>query len=68
MDETKINAFKNEAEKLEEKLRGNGYLSTDIVTLAYFLIENNIEKAELLEEKNDGLNDLINKVENLLKL
>lgn len=68
MNKYQKEAFKNVAEDIEYKLREEGYMSLDILSVAYFLLENNIEKSEKLVSSEDNISDLLNRAENILKI
>lgn len=58
--------YRNGADCVEEDLKKFGYLPYDIVAVAYFLLKNNIDKAENLQIKENELNLLLSRAENLL--
>ncbi|UGO50891.1 hypothetical protein PQE70_gp038 [Bacillus phage vB_BanS_Nate] len=67
MNEYQKEGYKNDAEKIEHEMREHGYLPVDIVAVAYFLLENNIEKAEKLVEIDKNLDDILQRVQKILK-
>lgn len=67
MNQLQRQGYKSTAEKLANELRAEGYLSTDIVAVAYHLLEGNLDKAEKMESKTKEVTDLINKAESFLK-
>lgn len=67
MNEFQIDAYKNDAEKIENEMRNIGYLPTDIMAVAYFLLQNNIDKAEKVTEIDKNLNDILKRVEKIIK-
>lgn len=67
MNQLQRQGYKSTAEKLANELRAEGYLSTDIVAVAYHLLEGNLDKAEKMEAKTKEVTDLINKAESFLK-
>lgn len=67
MNQLQRQGYKSTAEKLANELRAEGYLSTDIVAVAYHLLESNLDKAEKMEAKTKEVTDLINKAESFLK-
>lgn len=59
--------YKNDANEIESGMRGEGYLSSDIVAVAYLLLKANIDNTEELQVKDKRIADLISRADNLLK-
>jgi hypothetical protein len=59
--------FKDEAKKIETELRMIGFMPSDIVKVAYHLLESNIDGAESLKESEKRIADLMARAEELLK-
>lgn len=59
-------AFHDEAVKIAEKKKEEGYMATDLTAIGYYLLKNNIEQAENIEEGLEGLDDLMSRAESLL--
>lgn len=66
MENPNDNVFEELAQDLETDLRIKGYLSSDIATLAYFLLRNNAKEMEYLEKRFNDTNELFKKVEAIL--
>ena len=66
MNEQQLNCFENVANEIQSKMREEGYLSADIVAVAYFMLKNNIEDMEKLIQLDNKFFNLLNKAENLL--
>jgi len=67
MNEYQEQGYKNDAEKIEHEMREMGYMSSDIVVVAYLLLKNNIEKAEGQMNVDNKLQEMIRRAEELLK-
>ncbi|MDX5853537.1 hypothetical protein SIM22_05240 [Bacillus cereus group sp. BfR-BA-01363] len=67
MNEYQKQGYKNDAEKIEHEMREMGYMSSDIVVVAYFLLKNNIDKAEGQMNVENKLQEMIRRAEELLK-
>lgn len=67
MNEYQEQGYKNDAQKIEHEMREMGYMSSDIVVVAYFLLKNNIEKAEGQMNVENKLQEMIRRAEELLK-
>lgn len=67
MNEYQEQGYKNDAEKIEHEMREMGYMSSDIVVVAYFLLKNNIDKAEGQINVENKLQKMMQKAEKLLK-
>ncbi|HDR7922292.1 hypothetical protein P7D15_01380 [Bacillus cereus] len=67
MNEYQQQGYKNHAEKIEHEMREMGYMSSDIVVVAYFLLKNNIDKAEGQINVENKLQEMMQRAEKLLK-
>jgi hypothetical protein len=66
LNEYQKEAFRMEALCLEEEKRENGYTSMDLVAIGFYLIKNNIDKAEKLEGILANINSLIEMADKLI--
>lgn len=67
MNQYQKEGYKEEALAIEEKLKDQGYLPSDIVAVAYMILKNNIDSADKFERKASELTNLIDNTESLLK-
>ncbi|HHT7008717.1 TPA: hypothetical protein ACTZ3A_001256 [Bacillus cereus] len=67
MNEYQEQGYKNDAEKIEHEMREMGHMSSDIVVVAYFLLKNNIDKAEGQMNVENKLQEMMRRAEELLK-
>lgn len=65
MNKYQEQGYKNDAEKIKNEMRKEGYLSLDIVAVAFFLLKANIEDAERLHAKDNEIADLLSRAEKL---
>lgn len=59
-------AFEELADSFEMDLKEKGYLPSDIATLAYFLLQNNINQMEALERQFKNTTELLHRVDVIL--
>lgn len=66
MNNQQLKCFQEVSNDIEEKLREQGYMSTDLVIVAYFIMQNNIAKAKDLTSLNDKIDLLMKEVEDII--
>ena len=59
-------AFEELADSFESDLKEKGYLPSDIATLAYYLLKNNIDQMEALERQFKNTHELLQRVDDIL--
>ncbi|MFJ8528509.1 hypothetical protein [Bacillus sp. NPDC094106] len=67
MNEYQEKAYKNDAKKIQGEMREMGYMSFDIVAVAYFLLKANIDKAEKQMSVENKLQEMMGRAGKLLK-
>lgn len=67
MNEYQEQGYKNDAKKIEHEMREMGYMSSDIVVVAYFLLKNNIDNAEGQMDVENKLQEMMQRAKGLLK-
>lgn len=67
MSDQQKQAFAHDAKEREDKMREEGYMSSDIVLVAYYMLKNNIDQAEKMEGLSNDLSELLEKTEKLLE-
>ena len=60
-------AFEHEAKQIASKKKEEGYLPLDLVALGYYLIKNNIDSAEKMEENFANMTELLQRAESLME-
>lgn len=66
MDKQQLKAFRYDSHEKQNEMRRNGYMSSDIVAIAYFMIKDNIEDAEKLIKLDSDFLSLIERAEKIL--
>lgn len=67
MTDCEANGYQQAANMIELQLKNEGYLSSEISTIAFYLLRDNIEESDEFQPLNNEVNELLESVDTLIR-